>query len=156
MTQMRRGEELVDVVVVDYLEKAAASARQLKMFGANHWQREADNVESLKNFAESMELPVVMVTQLTKFGKTVKAEDVTRNDIGGSGEKSTKANLVVLLRRDKADGGGYSNIVRVNVDKNTMGADGVFLQYMQPEFFRLTDLYDKPGGENERLPHTTD
>lgn len=148
-----REEGLADVVVVDYLEKAAASARQLKMFGANPWQREADNVESLKNFAESAGIPVIMVTQLTKFGKTVKSEDMSRNDIGGSGDKSTRANLVLLLKRERNADGSQSNVVRVRIDKNTMGADGAFVQYMQPEFFRLADI---AGSDNGRIPHTKD
>lgn len=37
-----------NVVVLDYLEKATPSQRQLKMFGTNLYQREADNVEQLK------------------------------------------------------------------------------------------------------------
>ncbi len=59
-------EQQCDVVVLDYLEKASASRRQLQMFGSNIWQREADNVEQLKNFAESTEVPTIMIAQMTK------------------------------------------------------------------------------------------
>lgn len=134
-------EGLCDVAVVDYLEKVAPSTRQLKMFGANVWQREADNVEQLKVFAESAEIPVVMVAQMNKAGKGASYGQMDRSDMTGSADKSNKANLVILLKRDREEDGNYSNTVHVQVDKNTMGATGAFDQYMQPEYFRLADIY---------------
>jgi replicative DNA helicase len=141
-----RAEGACDVAVIDYLEKASASSRQLKMHGTNTWEREADNVEQLKILAESVEMPVVMVAQMSKAGKDEPAKRMDRNDIGGSASKSNRANVVVLLRRDRLDTGDYSPIVHVQIDKNTMGATGGFDQVMQPEFFRLGDVYDSIGG----------
>ena len=128
-----------DVVVLDYLEKVAASSRQLKMFGSNVNQREADNVEQLKNFAESTGVPVLMVAQMNKEGKDAVYTKMDRNDIRGAGEKSDKANLVVLLKRERTDD-GYSNTVNGMVDKNTMGGTGSFIQIMQPEYYRVGDI----------------
>ena len=104
------------------------------------WQREADNVEQLKVFAESTDVPVIMVAQMSKAGKNTDAGRMDRNDMGGSGDKSNKANLVVLVRRDRDANGSYSNTVHVQIDKNTMGATGAFDQWMQPEYFRLSDI----------------
>lgn len=128
-----------DAVVLDYLEKVSASRRQIQLFGSNVYQREADNVEQLKNFAESTGIPVLMIAQMSKAGKTTSFENVDRSGMRGAGEKSDKANLVVLLNRERT-GDGYSNEVDVLVDKNTMGGTGVFKQYMQPEYFRVADL----------------
>lgn len=128
-----------DVIVLDYLEKASASNRQLKLFGTNIYQREADNVEQLKNFAEVSGIPVVMIAQMSKAGKQSNFDNVDRTGIRGAGEKSDKANLVVLLKRDRIDD-GYSNEVDVLVDKNTMGGTGTFKQLMQPEYFRVGDI----------------
>jgi hypothetical protein len=128
-----------DVVVLDYLEKAAASRRQLQMFGTNGYQREADNVEQLKNFSESTGVPVLMIAQMSKDGKTTNFDKVDRSSMRGAGEKSDKANLVVLLKRDRTDG-GYSNIVDVLVDKNTMGSTGTAQQVMIPELFTVGDI----------------
>ncbi len=131
-----------DVVVLDYLEKAGASRRQLQMFGTNPFQREADNVEQLKNFAESTETPALMLAQMSKAGKSAKFGDLDRTDMRGAGEKSEKANVVVLLHREKeSDGSGeYSPLVNVRVDKNTVGATGNFAQYMHPELFSVHDV----------------
>jgi replicative DNA helicase len=137
-----RSEGQCDVVVVDYLEKNAASRRQLQMFGTNPFQREADNVEQIKNYAESTETPVLMLAQMSKSGKSAKFDDLDRTDMRGAGEKSEKANIVVLLHREKLnDGTGeYSSIVNVRVDKNTVGATGNFTQFMHPELFSVHDV----------------
>lgn len=132
-------EQQCDVVVLDYLEKNAASRRQLQMFGTNAYQREADNVEQLKNFAESTETPVLMLAQMSKAGKAASAETLDRLGMRGAGEKSEKANVVALLHREKVEN-GYSQKVDVVIDKNTLGPTGTFSQWMQPEFFRVQEM----------------
>jgi replicative DNA helicase len=134
-----QGDGLCDVVVIDYLEKVAASTRQMKM-RLDWYQREADNVETLKNFAEASGIPVVMVAQMTKAGKGKDKNTVDRTDVKGAGEKTDKANLVVLLSR-KRENDGYADVVDVLIDKNTMGKAGAqFQQYMTPEYFDVRDL----------------
>jgi replicative DNA helicase len=135
----QHAEGACDAVVVDYLEKVAASSRQMKM-RMEWFQREADNVEQLKTFAESVGVPVVMVAQMRKDAKSKDMAQVGRGDMRGAGEKSEKANLVVLLNR-KREADGYSNEVDVLIDKNTMGQAGVqFKQLMRPEYFDVRDL----------------
>lgn len=140
VAELRRlqNEGQCDVVVLDYLEKANASRRQLQMFGSNLFQREADDVEQLKNFAETTEMPIIMVAQMSKEGKRASFDSVDRTGMRGAGEKSEKANLVVLLRRDRVEA-GYSTEVNVLIDKNTMGGTGSFKQIMQPQYFRVGD-----------------
>ncbi len=138
-----KSEGLCDVVVLDYLEKNAASRRQMQLFGKDLNQREADNTEQLKNFAESTETPALMLTQFAKSGKSASFESIDRTDIRGAGEKTEKANIVILMHREKiAD--GYSNMINVRVDKNTVGGTGTFQQMMEPEYFRLGDIERVP------------
>jgi len=148
IAELRRlhSEGECDAVVVDYLEKAAASRRQLQMYGSNIYQREADNVEQLKVFSETTGVPVLMVAQMSKAGKAESIEKVDRTGMRGAGEKSDKANLVVIVRRERVST-GYSNEVDVLVDKNTMGSTGSFKQMMEPEYFRVGDIYNA-----QRLP----
>jgi replicative DNA helicase len=129
-----------DIVVIDYLEKAAASTRQLKLFGANAYQREADNVEQIKNFTESTETPGLCLAQMSKTGKKQGIGDIDRTGMRGAGEKSEKANVVVLITRKRSEE-GYSRMVDVRVDKNTVGRTGNFEQIMSPEYFRVADIY---------------
>lgn len=134
-----RADGMCDVVVIDYLEKVAPSPRQMKLH-MEWYQREADNVEQLKNFAEATEVPVLMVAQMRKDSKSKDMSQLDRGSMRGAGEKSEKANLVVLLNRKREDI-GYSNEVAVLVDKNTMGPSGAtFAQWMQPEYFDVRDI----------------
>jgi len=133
-----------DAVVIDYLEKNAPSSRQLKLFGNNSFQREADNVEALKNFAEITGTPVVMLAQMNKGSKTGNVERIDRTGIRGAGEKTEKANLVILLSRDWDEiEKSYSPIVDIRVDKNTLGPTSAFRQMMKPENFRIHDMADE-------------
>ena len=107
---------------------------QLASFDLSWYQRETDNVEQIKTLAESTGIPVLMVAQMSKAGKGQGTNTVDRNAMTGSGEKSNRANLVVLLRRDRDDLAGYSSIVDVIIDKNTMGGTSTFQQQMQPQY----------------------
>jgi len=131
-----------DVVVLDYLEKMGASDGQLKRFGHNAFQREADSVEQLKNFAESHEIPVLMLAQMSKAGKGTSFQQLDRTDIRGAGEKTEKANIVILLHREREEDGNYSKTVRIRIDKNTVGPPGSFEQYMDAAHFRIADFED--------------
>lgn len=136
-----KADDKCDAVVIDYLEKSAPSTRQLKLYGNNTNQREADNVEQLKNFAETTETPVVMLAQMNKGSKTAGINNVDRTGIRGAGEKTEKANLVVLLNREWDEiKKTYSAMVDIRVDKNTLGPTCSFQQIMIPEFFRVHDL----------------
>lgn len=151
-----KDEGKLDVVITDYIEKVATDRRQLQLFGNNSNQREADNVEQLKNFAESTETPVLMLAQATKEGKGKKdVEDMGRNDMRGAGEKSEKANIVIKLHRERVPEGerdennpsewiihpnGYGRQVTILVDKQTLGATGSFEQFMEPQYFRMHDV----------------
>jgi replicative DNA helicase len=129
-------EEMCDVFIVDYLEKAAPSARQIKQFGSQIFERESDDVEQIKNFSESIGIPVVLLSQLNKLGKGQSFDQLDRTAIRGSGAKTEKANVVILLHRDSQE----SERVRVKLDKNTIGPPGSFEQLMDAPRFRVMDI----------------
>lgn len=136
-------ENECDVVVIDYLEKAQPSSSQLRLFGANQFQREAHDVEQVKNFAESTETPTLMLAQMSKVGKSSGIANLDRTAMRGAGEKSEKANIVILLHREHDDENGYAPLVDVRIDKNTLGPTGTFQQYMDGAHFRVFDLQEQ-------------
>ena len=88
----RHNEGVCDVVVIDYLEKAAASEKQVKLY-RDVWLREADTVEMIKTWSESASTPVFMLSQFNKEGKGTgksKAEMVGAKP-GKGGLKGTTA-----------------------------------------------------------------
>ena len=127
---------LCDALIIDYLEKAGWSGHQMKLYRGNTFQKEASDVETVKNFSEQTEIPTFMLAQMNKGGKTKDFEDLNRTDMRGAGEKSEKANIVVLLHRENAE----SPLINVRVDKNTLGATGSFQQYLLGARFRVADV----------------
>jgi replicative DNA helicase len=127
-----------DVAVIDYLEKASASTAQLKSYGSNIFAREAHDVELLKSWAENDDhpTPLLVLSQFSKAGKNVSFKDLDRTDIRGAGEKTEKANMVVLLHPNKDNPG----VVDVRIDKNTMGPKGTFTQYLDGPAFSVGDV----------------
>lgn len=129
-------EGLCDVFVVDYLEKAGMSQRQGRQLGSNIFAREADDVEQIKTFSENAEIPALLLAQLNKAGKGQDFEDLDRTAIRGAGEKTERANVVIMLHRETLE----SRIVQVRIDKNTLGPPGSFRQYMCTERFFVSDV----------------
>lgn len=125
-----------DVAVIDYLEKAAPSSAQLKAYGANQFQREANDVDLLKNFSEEHGVPMLLLSQFNKAGKAVSFADLDRGAIRGAGEKTEKANVVVLLQPDKTTG----TTINLKLDKNTLGPRGTWAQFIDLPRFQIGDM----------------
>ncbi len=150
--RMRINDGRCDAFVIDYLEKARPSQKQVKTFGNNRYAHEADNIEQLKDLSEETETRSVILEQFSKAGKQTSFEGLDRTGIRGAGEKTERANIVILLLREKVDDGeygphgetivepgGYSREVKVRIDKNTMGKTGDFDQYLKAETFNVFD-----------------
>lgn len=143
---------LCDAVILDYLEKAEMSPNQQRRFKTDDSRREAHDVEQLKTFAEQTETRMVMLAQLNKEAKRESGNNLTRMGIRGAGEKTEKANLVVLLHREISvngerdeegnvltEPGGYGRKVKVIVNKQTVYATGAFEQFFKGETFKVVD-----------------
>jgi replicative DNA helicase len=156
--ELRQSEGLCDCVVLDYLDKLSTDKRQAGLWrgdGAT-WERQADNMEILKIFAEGdanrAAVPVFSATQGNK--QMQDSGTRTRKDIQGSGQKSQKSQLVVILSREivgdaglqSPDGkviatpGEYSPVVDVRIDKQNRGKTGQFKQWIVGSRFKIVDM----------------
>lgn len=136
-------EEKLDYVVVDYFGKIAISPRQLKVYGQNTGLIEVDTVEQLKQLAESIHVPVLVLTQLTKGGRA-KPDGIDATDIRGRGELTERANLVALLQLVETE--GLPDQIKVNVAKNTLGSVGTWSQIRLPQWFMIADIEEQSWG----------
>lgn len=155
----------IDVVIIDHAKKLHrhASPRQVAE-RLSELSRQADNFEALKSTSDVLDLRTVVVNHFNKDGKAAGAA-ATGNDIAGAGDQSDFVNLIVLLSRqparkvefdyyDERRGvktpvtapGQPSRWIRANIDKNTLGPEEKFWQWMDPEFFTI---YDRPYDEDE-------
>jgi replicative DNA helicase len=149
--ETRASEGVCQAVVFDYLDKTQATRAQAKIHGTNTWERQADDMEQLKTFAERNRVPVMTATQGNKSMQNAGTQ--TRQAIQGSGQKSQKSQLVIVLTRDLvgdqglqdkngnriAEPGDYSPIVNVRVDKQNRGRTGQFKQIIAGRFFTIRD-----------------
>lgn len=144
-----------DCLVLDYIDKCEADDRQLKLFGSGNssvYLRQGNDMNQLKNFAEHAQIPVFTATQGNK-GMQDQGRVQTRQDIEGSGQKSQRAQLVIILTRDIvgpeglrdengqkiAEPGDYSPISRLRIDKQNRGKTGTFFQIFRGDCFRIGD-----------------
>ncbi len=145
-------EGVCQAVVFDYLDKVAPTRTQSKLFGDNIWERQGADMEALKTFAEQQGVPVMTATQGNK--RMQDAGIQTRQAIQGSGQKSQKSQLVIILNRQIvgndglrdsegeliAGSGEYSPIVTVRVDKQNRGKTGQLQQVLIGQYFSVADM----------------
>ena len=147
----RVAEGVCNSVVLDYLDKVQPTRAQAQLFGGNSWERQANDVEQLKTFAEQAKIPVFTANQGNKSMQ--EAGTQTRKAVQGSAQKTQKSQLVVILTRDIvgdlglhdsagtkiADAGEYSPFVKVRIDKQNRGKTGGFEQVLRGEYFTIRD-----------------
>ena len=150
--EARVTEGVCDAVVFDYLDKVQPSRGQAKLYAENSWERQANDMEQLKSFAEKANVPVFTATQGNKQMQEGGVQ--TRQAIQGSGQKSQKAQLVMILTRDLvgenglrdrdgklvAEAGEYSPIAKLRIDKQNIGKTGELQQYIAGKYFTVRDL----------------
>lgn len=151
--EARVSEGVCDAVVFDYLDKVQPSRGQATFYGGNTWERQANDIEQLKVFAERSRLPVLAATQGNKAMQQ-SGQTQTRQAIQGSGQKSHKAQLVIILTRDLvgegglrdrngaviAEAGEYSPLVNVRIDKQNRGRTSSFQQFLVGRYFLVRDI----------------
>ena len=139
-------------VVLDYLNKLQADRRQVQLFGNRNFERQADDMEQWKIFAERNKLPVFTASQGNKDIVTSSAP--SRADMYGSVQVSHKAQLVLMLSREKAGKAGitsktgevlagpgqYSPIAKFSIDKQNRGITTDFQMWYQGDRFTFRDL----------------
>lgn len=150
--QAKVDEGVCQAIVVDYLDKFQPSRGQIQLYSTNTWERQANDMEMLKVFCTKNAIPAMTATQ---GNKAMQGSGVqTRASIQGSGQKSQKAQLVVLLQRELvgpegvrdpqgnllAESGQYSPVVKLRIDKQNIGQTGNFEQYLDGKFFHVFDV----------------
>jgi replicative DNA helicase len=141
-----------DCIVLDYIDKCEPDRRQLQLYGNNQYLREGDDMNRLKNFAEKNNLPIFTATQGNKSMQE-QGKTQTRQGIDGSGKKSQRAQLVIILTRDLvgaeglsfegrtiAQAGDYSPIATIRIDKQNRGKQMTFHQFFKGAQYRIADL----------------
>lgn len=144
-------EKECDCVVLDYIDKCEADRRQLQLYGSNQYLREGDDMNRFKNFCEKNKIPGFTATQGNKSMQD-QGKVQTRQGIDGSGKKSQRAQLVIIVTRPIVGPGGlidngvkiaeegdYSPVTTVRIDKQNRGATKTFHQIFIGDCYRISD-----------------
>ena len=133
-----------DILIIDYLSKCSPSSRQMKTYGVENTPRQTDDIETIKNFAERLQVRVVTADQLNKDGRETSFDKLRSEDVEGSGQKTARVNVVALLWRDKSAEEPEKYRVGVKIDKNTLGVENSFWQQLRPERYSVFDVHKEP------------
>lgn len=148
--EIRKGR--ADVVIVDYLQKAPYHEH---IRGMNTAQMRGQDVEVLKNLAEGESVRVMLLSQVNREATGQKRK--RRDTIRDTGEAEEKANVVIMLDREVLDEpvagyvvGDHSPILKVRVDKQTIGRTGEVELWTDLPHFRIHDMEHRQLEESEQ------
>ena len=139
--RLKRGAGL-DAVIVDYLQ-LMASGRKGDM--GNRVQEISYITRTLKNLAKRLNLPIILLSQLSRANEKEKGRDgrprlPQLTDLRDSGSIEQDSNTVLLLQREQEQG-RLTKKTAVNIAKQRNGRTGVcYIEFMTNySFFREYD-----------------
>lgn len=106
----------LDLVIVDYLQLMSSGRKQ----DTNKVQEVSFITRGLKGLADSLSVPIVILSQLNRANERAK-EKPKLVDLRDSGSIEQDSDTVLLLHRAMEPGGGLSNKTSVNVAKQRDG-----------------------------------
>ncbi|MGF6608782.1 replicative DNA helicase [Paraburkholderia sp. WSM4175] len=143
--EVKREHGKLGIVVVDYLQLMAESA------GDNRTQSVGANSRGLKALAKELDVPVVVLAQLSRKVEERPNKRPLMSDLRDSGEIEQDADIVVLLYRDEYyyPDSMDKGIVEINVAKQRNGSIGIVPAIYVGE---RTAFYDAEPGVNFGSP----
>ena len=123
--RVKRGAGL-DVVIIDYLQLMSSGR---KSDGGNRVQEISYITRTLKNLAKRLDLPIILLSQLSRANEKEKGRDgrprlPQLTDLRDSGSIEQDSNTVLLLQREQEQG-ELSTKTAVNIGKQRNGKTGV-------------------------------
>jgi replicative DNA helicase len=136
-----RAEQGLGLVVVDYIQMVQARGR-----AENRTQELSEIARALKSMAKELEVPLVVVSQLSRAAETLGSRRPMLSHLRESGELEAVADVVLLLYREdyydveKAQREGKENICEVIVAKHRNGPVGTVELYFDKAVSRFRNL----------------
>ncbi len=132
-----RREKGVDLVVVDYLQLMTSGTKN-----ENRVQEVSNITRALKIMAKEMNVPVVVLSQLSRPPEARREAMPVLSDLRESGSIEQDADIVIMLYRDMMAGEGDENfnIAKCRVAKNRHGETGDIELHWNGELTRFTEL----------------
>ena len=139
--QVRQGR--LDLVLIDYLQLMEGLSGDEE----NRVQEIGSITRGLKAVARELEVPVVVLSQLSRQIERRTGGEPKLSDLRDSGQIEADADVVIFLwKRDRARAGEPINpILDVRVAKHRHGPTGDFQLYFDYEYTRFRELTTSPS-----------
>ena len=139
-----RAERGLDLVVVDYLQRAAPDTTRR---GGTEAEEIGGIAKSLKTMAKVLDVPVLAVAQVSRAVEKREDKRPVMSDLGESGKIERESDSVTFLYRPAyyAPPGaervyGEPEEIELVIAKNRHGATGIVKQLFWPDFTRFDNL----------------
>ncbi len=137
-------EYKVKLITIDYLQLIELEPHERKRRESRQ-QEIAYITRSLKSFAKEINIPIIVLSQLSRKVEERADKKPQLSDLKESGSIEQDADIVILLYRNKEYSG---KVIGVNLAKNRNGPIGEDNLIFESECFRFTPILQEPGFED--------
>lgn len=140
-----KSEQGLDIVGIDYVQMIPGS---LDRRGANRNEEVTDIVNGLKALADDLEVPILLLSQLTRENTKRNDPRPRLSDLRESGSLEQVADVVCFLHRKDHRAGGSTQFI---LEKQRMGPTGVvYLDLMREVVTFRVGIEPKPEPKEEK------
>ena len=129
------------LIIVDYLQLIRGRGRI-----ENRNQEVSDIVRSLKTLARELNIPVIVISQLSRFIEQRQEKTPRLSDLRESGEIEQTADLVLFISRDEEEsfeGQEAGTVARIHIAKHRNGPTGEIELVFRKEYAKFSNK--EPG-----------
>ena len=131
------------LVVIDYLQLMTGKERR-----ENRQQEISGMTRSLKIMAKELELPVILLSQLSRASEKRDTKRPMLSDLRESGSIEQDADVVLFIHRESYYNHELDNdITQIIVAKQRSGPTGDINVAWRGEYTQFMEISDQPGGE---------
>ncbi|MDD5016858.1 MAG: replicative DNA helicase [Eubacteriales bacterium] len=131
-------ENGLGLIVIDYLQLMTGKGRR-----ENRQQEISEMTRSLKIMAKELNIPVMLISQLSRESEKRESKRPMLSDLRESGSIEQDADVVIFLHRDNYYDKEASNISKVIVAKQRSGPTGEINAGWRGEYTRFVELSDQ-------------
>ncbi len=148
-TKARRlkNQHNLGMIVIDYLQ-----LMHLKTKVENRVQEISELTRSLKKLARELEIPVLVISQLSRAIEKRENKRPLLSDLRESGSIEQDADVVMFLNKEEDDIGKEQTIVELIVAKNRNGPLGKFKLKFLKNYAKFTEIEFREEDKGEEIP----
>lgn len=126
----------LDLLVIDYLGFIAGNKKDKK----SRFDLVSENVREIKNLARELNIPVILLAQLSRAVESRDSKEPRLSDLRESGEIEQTADAVVFIHREAYYEDSADNTAKIIIAKHRNGPTGAISLTFIPEITKFVNL----------------